>query len=79
LIQCSASPLKSVGELRSIPASETLVRNIGRAEVADESGRTNFTELWISVDPDVNLDSTVEKIEDVINGYPGLYRDVLTY
>ena len=28
---------------------------------------------------DVKLDPTIAKIEEVINGYPGLYRDVLTY
>jgi len=66
-------------ELRSIPGVRNFGSHIGRAEVADEVVGPNFTELWISVDPNVNLDSTVEKIEDVINGYPGLYRDVLTY
>ncbi|MCJ7583032.1 MAG: efflux RND transporter permease subunit, partial [Candidatus Aminicenantes bacterium] len=51
----------------------------GRAEVADEVVGPNFTELWISLDPNVKYAPTVEKIQDVVNGYPGLYRDLLTY
>ena len=66
-------------ELRDIPGVRNFGSHIGRAEVADEVVGPNFTELWISVDPDVKLDPTVAKIEEVINGYPGLYRDVLTY
>ena len=39
----------------------------------------NFTELWISLDKSVDYDATVARIQDVVNGYPGLYRDLLTY
>ncbi|MEI8019013.1 MAG: efflux RND transporter permease subunit [Schlesneria sp.] len=66
-------------ELRAIPGVRNFGSHIGRAEVADEVVGPNFTELWISVDPEVNLDKTIVKIEEVINGYPGLKRDVLTY
>ena len=66
-------------ELRAIEGVRNFGSHIGRAEVADEVVGPNFTELWISVDPNVKLEPTVAKIEDVINGYPGLYRDVLTY
>ena len=66
-------------ELRAIPGVRNFGSHIGRAEVADEVVGPNFTELWISVDPEKNLDATVARIEEVINGYPGLKRDVLTY
>ncbi|HUS84877.1 MAG TPA: efflux RND transporter permease subunit, partial [Anaerolineales bacterium] len=52
---------------------------IGRAEVADEVVGPNFTELWISLDPDVDYQPTIRKIQEVVDGYPGLYRDLLTY
>ena len=39
----------------------------------------NFGENWISVDPAVDYDATVAQIKEVVNGYPGLYRDELTY
>lgn len=66
-------------ELRSIPGVRNFGSHIGRAEVADEVVGTNFVEHWISIDPNVPYDSTVAKIQSVIDGYPGLYRDLLTY
>ena len=66
-------------ELRSIPGVRNFGSHIGRAEVADEVVGPNFTELWISVDPSVDLPETVNKIQTAVDGYPGLYRDVLTY
>jgi Cu/Ag efflux pump CusA len=47
--------------------------------VADEVVGPNFTELWISIDPEAPYAETVKKIQEVVDGYPGLYRDVLTY
>ncbi len=66
-------------ELRAIPGVRNFGAHIGRAEVADEVVGPNFTELWISVDPGAEHTATVARIEDAINGYPGLKRDVLTY
>lgn len=71
--------IRASKELRAIPGVRNFGSHIGRAEVADEVVGTNFTELWISVDPDVDYDSTVAHIKKVVEGYPGLYRDVLTY
>ncbi|MCI0461465.1 MAG: efflux RND transporter permease subunit [Gemmataceae bacterium] len=66
-------------DLRAIPGVRNFGSHIGRAEVADEVVGPNFTELWISIDPDVDYQATVRKIEEVVLAYPGLYRDVLTY
>ena len=66
-------------ELRSIPGVRNFGSHIGRAEVADEVVGPNFTELWISIDTDVDYDETLAKIQTAVDGYPGLYRDVLTY
>ncbi len=66
-------------ELRSIPGVRNFGSHIGRAEVADEIYGPEFTELWISVDEEADYGSTVGKIQEVVDGYPGLYRDVLTY
>jgi Cu/Ag efflux pump CusA len=35
--------------------------------------------LWISLDPKVPYEPTVARIQSVVDGYPGLYRDLLTY
>jgi Cu/Ag efflux pump CusA len=53
--------------------------HIGRAQVADEVVGPNFTELWISIDENVPYEATVGKIQEVVDGYPGLKRDLLTY
>jgi len=66
-------------ELRAIPGVRNFGSHIGRAEVADEVVGPNFTELWISIDPAVPYEPTVAKIQSVVDGYPGLVRDLLTY
>ncbi len=66
-------------ELRAIPGVRNFGSHIGRAEVADEVVGPNFTELWISLDPNVPYQPTVARIQSVVDGYPGLYRDLLTY
>ena len=66
-------------DLRKIPGVRNFGAHLGRAEVADEVVGQNFTELWISVDEKVNLEETTQKIQEVVDNYPGLYRDVLTY
>jgi Cu/Ag efflux pump CusA len=47
--------------------------------VADEVVGPNFTELWISLDPAADYDRTVARVQEIVDGYPGLYRDLLTY
>ncbi len=66
-------------ELRAIPGVRNFGSHIGRAEVADEVVGPNFTELWISLDPTVDYAPTVSRVQAVVDGYPGLYRDLLTY
>lgn len=66
-------------ELRAIPGVRNFGSHIGRAEVADEVVGPNFTELWISIDPRAPYQPTIKKIQEVVDGYPGLYRDLLTY
>jgi CzcA family heavy metal efflux pump len=70
---------RAAKELLAVPGVRNHGAHIGRAEVADEVVGVNFTELWISVDPSVDYDATVAKIQAVVDGYPGLYRDLLTY
>ncbi|MGH8885217.1 MAG: efflux RND transporter permease subunit [Egibacteraceae bacterium] len=66
-------------ELRSIPGVRNFGAHIGQALLADEVVGIDFGENWISVDPAVDYDKTVASIQEVVDGYPGLYRDVLTY
>jgi CzcA family heavy metal efflux pump len=66
-------------ELRAIPGVRNFGSHIGRAIEGDEVYGINFSENWISIDPDVDYDKTRGAVEDAVVGYPGLYRDVQTY
>ena len=66
-------------ELMDVEGVRNFGAHIGRAEVADEVVGINFTELWISLDPSVDYDAKVAEIQGVVDGYPGLTRDLLTY
>ncbi|MDZ4858119.1 MAG: efflux RND transporter permease subunit [Candidatus Hydrogenedentes bacterium] len=71
--------IRASDELLTIPGVRNFGAHIGRAEVADEVVGPNFTELWISIDPDADYQGTVDKVQEAVNGYPGLHRDLLTY
>lgn len=66
-------------ELLTIPGVRNAGSHIGQALLMDEVVGIQFGENWISVDPSVDYDETVAQIQEVVNGYPGLFRDVLTY
>ncbi len=66
-------------EIGGVKAVRNFGSHIGRAEVADEVVGPNFTELWISIRDDVPHDETVAQIQAIVDGYPGLKRDLLTY
>ena len=71
--------MRASQELRSLDGVRNFGAHIGRAEVADEVVGPEFTELWISLEPDVDYPVAVREIQQVVDGYPGLYRDLLTY
>ena len=66
-------------ELRAIPGVRNFGSHIGQAFLADEVVGVNTGENWISIDPNADYDKTVAAIQDVVDGYPGLQRDVTTY
>jgi Cu/Ag efflux pump CusA len=53
--------------------------HIGQALLGDEPYGIHFGENWISVDPKVDYDETLAKVNEVVAGYPGIRRDVQTY
>jgi len=66
-------------ELRAIPGVQHFGSHIGRAEVADEVVGPNFTELWISIDTDVDYQATIAKVAADRRRLPRLDRDLLTF
>jgi CzcA family heavy metal efflux pump len=66
-------------ELLTIPGVRNCGSHIGQAVMADEPYGVYFTENWISVDPSVDYDKTLASVQELVDGYPGLVRDVQTY
>jgi len=66
-------------DLRAIPGVKSFGSHIGQAMLAEEIVGANFGENWITIDPDADYDETVAQIHEVVDSYPGLYHDVLTY
>ncbi|KRR17792.1 efflux RND transporter permease subunit [Bradyrhizobium retamae] len=66
-------------ELRAIPGVRNFGAHIGQAFAADEVYGVHFGENWISISKDADYDKTHASVEEMVDGYPGLYRDVQTY
>ena len=66
-------------ELRQIPGVRNFGAHLGNAAAGDEPYGINFTENWVSVDPEFDYDKTRGAIEEAVAGYPGMRRDVQTY
>jgi CzcA family heavy metal efflux pump len=66
-------------DLRAIPGVKSFGSHIGQALLAEEIVGANFGENWITIDPNADYDETLAQIQEVVDSYPGLYHDVLTY
>jgi CzcA family heavy metal efflux pump len=70
---------RACAELLEIEGVNNCGAHIGQAFAADEVVGVNFGENWISVDPGADYDATLAKVQEVVEGYPGIHRDVQTY
>jgi CzcA family heavy metal efflux pump len=66
-------------ELRKIPGVRNFGAHIGQGTLADEPVGINAGENWLSISDSADYDKTVAAIGNVVEGYPGLQRDVETY
>ncbi|MCB9694742.1 MAG: efflux RND transporter permease subunit [Alphaproteobacteria bacterium] len=66
-------------ELVQVPGVRSFGAHIGRAEAADEVVGPNFTELWVGLEDGADHADALARIHAVVDGYPGLHRDVQTY
>ena len=71
--------VRACKELRTIPGVRNCGSHIGQAFMSDEPYGIYFGENWISVDPEVDYDKTLAHVQEVVDGYPGIRRDVQTY
>jgi CzcA family heavy metal efflux pump len=66
-------------ELRGVPGVQSVGAHIGQAFQGDEIHGVNFGELWVSLAPSADYTTALGRIRSIIDGYPGMYRDVQTY
>jgi CzcA family heavy metal efflux pump len=70
---------KACAELLTIKGVRNCGSHIGQAFAADEVVGVNFGENWISIDPAADYNTTLASVKEVVEGYPGIHRDVQTY
>ena len=80
-LAAGGGPHHQAGQRRAAghPGVRNAGSHIGNALLGDEPYGVYFGENWISVDRSVDYDDTVDSIRGVVDGYPGIFRDVLTY
>lgn len=66
-------------ELRSVEGVSGVGSHFGRAVTSDTHSSANGGMLWLTIAEDADYDRTVEAVQEVVAGYPGLEREVLTY
>jgi len=66
-------------ELRTIPGVQNVAAHVGRAVTGDQIVGINSAELWVSINPSADYDTTIAAIQETIDGYPGLNRKVQTF
>jgi Cu/Ag efflux pump CusA len=66
-------------ELAAIPGVSNVGAQVGRAVTSDQVVNVNSAELWVRLDASADYGATVAAVRGVIDGYPGLARDVMTF
>jgi CzcA family heavy metal efflux pump len=66
-------------EIRAIPGVLNVGGHAGRALLSDQVVGTEASELWLTIDPEADYEATRASIDEVVHGYPGLNRNVVTY
>jgi len=69
----------AVTELRTLPGVARVGAHIGRAVQSDRVSDVDAVEIWVHMTPDAHHDATVAAVQEVVDGYPGLRREVRTY
>ncbi|MCK5699960.1 MAG: efflux RND transporter permease subunit, partial [Cyclobacteriaceae bacterium] len=68
-----------ISRLRTIPGVDNTAAHIGRAVLSDKINNVNSGEIWLSMDEDVDYNGTLTSIQKVINEYPEMNSEVMTY
>jgi CzcA family heavy metal efflux pump len=66
-------------DIEKIPGVRSFGAHEGQAFLAEEVVGQNFGEGWFSIDRNADYEKTVNSLRETVDGYPGIYRELLTY
>jgi Cu/Ag efflux pump CusA len=66
-------------ELRTVPGVTNVGAHVGRAVLGDEVVGINAAKVWVGIAPSANYVATVAAIQDVVDRYPGVVREIQSY
>jgi CzcA family heavy metal efflux pump len=66
-------------KLLAVPGVTHVGAHIGQALLGEEIAGPEFSEQWISLSPNANLDTTLNRVREVGQSFPGTFLDVTTY
>jgi Cu/Ag efflux pump CusA len=70
---------RATAELRAIPGVANVAAHVGRAINSDQAVNVDTGEIWVNVDPAADHAAVVASVREVVNGYPGISAQLLTY
>ena len=68
-----------VTELESVEGVNEVGAHVGRAVMSDQIVNVSSGQIWVNLDPAADYEATVASIEGVVDRYPEISNDVLTY
>ena len=68
-----------IAELRAVPGVNNVGAHVGRAITGDAIVGLNSGELWVNLDPAADSNATQAAIQEIVSGYPGVFRQVQAY
>lgn len=70
---------RAVAELRTLDGVRDVGAHVGRALTSDQVVGMNSSEIWVNLQADAPYRRTVDAVREVVEGYPGVEREVITY
>jgi Cu/Ag efflux pump CusA len=69
----------AAAELRTVPGVKEVGAHVGRAIAGDQTTDVDSGEMWVTLAGDADYAATVNRVKQVVAGYPGIGHEVLTY
>jgi Cu/Ag efflux pump CusA len=70
---------RTVNQLAALPGIKNVGSHVGRAITSDKVANINSGEIWLTIAPDADYDTTVKAIKSAIKDYAGLGLKLETY